>query len=111
MTVTVNHAVKEFKRNGRLQAIVVEDRATGELKEWQYDGVFVFIGLTPNSQLAQRVAQTNQWGFVLADKTLMTSAPGLFGAWSLRRRRRARGVYQAGGVSGRRRSDGRFDDS
>ncbi|MFO7678484.1 MAG: FAD-dependent oxidoreductase [Chloroflexota bacterium] len=84
MTVTVNHAVKEFKGNGRLQAIVVEDRATGELKEWQYDGVFVFIGLTPNSQLAQSVAQTNQWGFVLADKTLMTSAPGLFVAGDVR---------------------------
>ncbi|MFO7681072.1 MAG: FAD-dependent oxidoreductase, partial [Chloroflexota bacterium] len=84
MTVTVNHAVKEFKGNGRLQAIVVEDRATGELKEWQYDGVFVFIGLTPNSQLAQSVAETNQWGFVLADKTLMTSAPGLFVAGDVR---------------------------
>lgn len=84
MTVTVNHAVKSFKGKNPLEAVVVEDRATGEIKEWHYDGVFVFIGLTPNSQLAQRVAKTNEWGFVVTDKTLMTSAPGLFVAGDVR---------------------------
>ena len=54
MSVTVNHAVKEFKvEKNRLQAVMVEDRLTGELKEWQYDGVFVFIGLSPNSDLVK----------------------------------------------------------
>ena len=84
MTVTVNHAVKAFKGRHRLEAVVVEDRATGEVKEWQYDGVFVFIGLTPNSHLAQGLAETNEWGFVVTDKTLMTSAPGLFVAGDVR---------------------------
>lgn len=84
MAVTVNHAIKAFKGKTSLEAVVVEDRLTGEVKEWQYDGVFVFIGLTPNSQLAQRVAETNEWGFVVTDKTLMTSAPGLFAAGDVR---------------------------
>ena len=44
MTVTINHAVRAFKGTHRLEAVVVEDRATGEVKEWPYDGVFVFIG-------------------------------------------------------------------
>jgi thioredoxin reductase (NADPH) len=84
MTVTVNHAVKAFKGKNRLEAVVMEDRATGEVKEWQYDGVFVFIGLTPNSKLVQGLAETNQWGFVVTDKTLMTSVPGLFVAGDAR---------------------------
>lgn len=84
MTVMVNHAIKAFKGRHRLEAVVVEDRATGEVKEWQYDGIFVFIGLTPNSYLAQGLAETNQWGFVITDKTLMTSAPGLFVAGDAR---------------------------
>lgn len=84
MTVTTNHSVKTLKGTKRLEAVVVEDRATGKIQEWQYDGVFVFIGLTPNSQLAQGLAETNEWGFVITDKTLMTAMPGLFAAGDVR---------------------------
>lgn len=84
MTVTTNHNVKTLKGTKRLEAVVVEDRATGKIQEWQYDGVFVFIGLAPNSQLAQGLAETNEWGFVITDKTLMTAMPGLFAAGDVR---------------------------
>jgi thioredoxin reductase (NADPH) len=85
MHVIANHAVKEFKvTNNRLQSIFVEDRATGELKEWQYDGVFVFIGLSPNSDLVKELVEVDRHGFVVTDKMLMTSLPGLFAAGDVR---------------------------
>lgn len=85
MTVTVNHAVKEFKaENNRLKSVVVEDRETGELKEWQYDGVFVFISLSPNSDLVKDKVVTDQFGFVITDSSLMTNLPGLFAAGDVR---------------------------
>lgn len=85
MRVIVNHAIKEFKvQDNRLQAILVEDRATGEVKEWHYDGVFIFIGLSPNSDLIQGRAEVDRYGFVVTDKTLMTSLPGLFAAGDVR---------------------------
>jgi len=84
MSVNLNHAVKAFKGRHRLETVLVEDRATGEQKEWSYDGVFVFIGLTPNSDLVKGLAETDQHGFVLTDKTLMSSQPGLFVAGDAR---------------------------
>jgi thioredoxin reductase (NADPH) len=85
MSVTVNHAVKELKvKDSQLEAILVEDRATGEQKEWRYDGVFVFIGFSPNSELAKGKAELDQWGAIVTDKTLMTSVPGLFAAGDVR---------------------------
>jgi thioredoxin reductase (NADPH) len=84
MTVTLNHAVKEFKGKHKLEAVIVEDRATGKLKEWHYDGVFVFIGLTPNSELVKGSVQTDSYGFVITDDKLMTSMPGLFAAGDVR---------------------------
>jgi thioredoxin reductase (NADPH) len=85
MSVTLNHAVKEFKmKNSRLTSVVVQDRATGALKEWQYDGVFVFIGLSPNSDLVKDKVDTDQFGFVITDKSLMTTLPGLFAAGDVR---------------------------
>ena len=85
MSVTLNHAVKELRaKNGKLDSVIVEDRATGERKEWRYDGVFVFIGLSPNSDLLKEKAEIDNWGFALTDKTLMTSIPGLFAAGDVR---------------------------
>lgn len=85
MRVTLNHAIKEFKvKNNRLEAVLVEDRNSGELKEWPYDGVFVFIGLSPNSDLVKERVEVDSYGFVVTDKTLMTTRPGLFAAGDVR---------------------------
>ncbi len=84
MQVITNHEVVGFKGKRRLEAVFVKDRATGETKEWHYDGVFVFIGLTANSQLVQGKVETDSAGFLLTDKTLMTSWPGLFAAGDVR---------------------------
>jgi len=85
MKVILNHEIKEFREvDHKLTAIIAEDRATGEQKEWQYDGVFVFIGFSPNSDLAKGKAEIDQWGSVVTDKTLMTSVPGLFAAGDVR---------------------------
>jgi thioredoxin reductase (NADPH) len=85
MSVTVNHAVKELRiKNGKLDAVLVEDRTTGAAKEWHYDGIFVFVGFSPNSDLAKGKAEVDQWGAVITDGTLMTSIPGLFAAGDVR---------------------------
>ncbi len=84
MRVTVNHAIKELVGKNKLEKILVEDRATGEIKEWSYDGIFVFIGLTPNSDLVKNLAEVDKFGFVATDKGYMTSIPGLFAAGDVR---------------------------
>lgn len=84
MSVIANHEVTAFKGRDRLEAVVVEDRASGDVKEWRYDGVFIFIGLSPNSGLAQGKAELDPMGFVVTDSQLMTSLPGLFAAGDVR---------------------------
>jgi thioredoxin reductase (NADPH) len=85
MSVIVNHSIKAFLQKGnRLAGIVVQDLSTGETKEWQYDGVFVFIGLSANNGLVKEIVETDASGFVVTDKTLMTSLPGLFAAGDVR---------------------------
>jgi thioredoxin reductase (NADPH) len=96
MTVTVNHAIKEFRGNHQLEAVMVEDRTTGEVKEWKYDGVFVFIGLTPNSDLVKGLAEVDKYAFIVTGKTLMTNQAGLFAAGDVR----ADSTKQAAAASG-----------
>jgi thioredoxin reductase (NADPH) len=84
MKVFTNHAVKEFQGETKLEGVIVEDRATGELKTWQYDGVFIFIGLSPNSDLIKDLVEVDGYGFVVTDRTLMTTLPGIFAAGDVR---------------------------
>ncbi|RPJ49712.1 MAG: FAD-dependent oxidoreductase [Chloroflexi bacterium] len=84
MRVTVNHAIKEFKGKPRLEKIIVEDRATGDTLAWDYDGVFIFIGLKPNSDFVKDLVRVSPHGFIVTDSTLMTSVPGVFAAGDVR---------------------------
>jgi len=84
MRLILNHAVKEFLGKDRLQGILVEDRSTGQTHTWDYDGVFVFIGLAPNSDLLRDRSQADAGGFLVTDSTLMTSLPGIFAAGDVR---------------------------
>ena len=85
MAVITNHAVQEFVvANGRLHAVKVLDRATGEVKEWHPDGVFVFVGMSPNSDFLLPEIERDRFGFVVTDRTLQTTMPGVFAAGDVR---------------------------
>ncbi|HEC24343.1 MAG TPA: FAD-binding protein [Chloroflexi bacterium] len=86
MEVITNHAVKEFRRtkDNRLAAVLVENRATGEVVEWHPDGVFVFIGLSPNADFVPEEIERDRWGFIRTTGTLMASLPGVFAAGDVR---------------------------
>lgn len=84
--VVTNHAVKEFKvgEGNKLDAVLIEDRETGEVEEWDTDGVFVFIGLSPNVGFLDERFETDDWGFIKTKENLMTSVEGVFAAGDVR---------------------------
>ena len=83
MHVILNHAVKELKGKNKLESILVEDRATGGQKSLNYDGVFIFIGVTPNNDLLKNKVELGPGGFIKTDY-MMTSIPGIFAAGDVR---------------------------
>lgn len=57
----------------------------GEPVELELDGVFVFVGLDPNSQfLLSTPVEIDDVGFVVTDQNLMTNMPGVFAAGDIR---------------------------
>jgi len=84
MQVITNHIIKAFNGTKRLESILVEDRATGEEKEWRYDGVFIFVSMAPNTDLVKEMVESDRMGFVLTNSSLMTTVPGLFAAGDVR---------------------------
>ncbi len=88
MEILLNHGVKSFAKkddgSGKLGTVVIEDRATGELEEHHPAGVFVFIGLDPNTGFLKGRVELDERGFLVTDAALMTSIPGVFAAGDVR---------------------------
>ncbi|BDU74523.1 alkyl hydroperoxide reductase subunit F [Mesoterricola silvestris] len=57
-----------------------EDRATGGLRTVDLDGVFVQIGLAPNSAVVRELVETTRAGEILIDAHCRTSVPGIYAA-------------------------------
>jgi thioredoxin reductase (NADPH) len=53
---------------------------TGQVERWPADGVFVFIGHFPNTQLFRGQLAMDDQDFLVVDKFMQTSVPGVFAA-------------------------------
>ena len=73
----------EFKGDSRLRSVVLAGR-DGEQREITPDGVFVFIGLSPNTELVKGVLELDEFGFIQTDIGLQTSMAGIFAAGDVR---------------------------
>ena len=83
MQVILNHVVRELRGTQKLEGVIIEDLATHERREVQYDGVFVFVGMLPNNELIKDRAELDPMGFICAPQ-MMTSIPGIFAAGDVR---------------------------
>jgi thioredoxin reductase (NADPH) len=80
-----NSEVAEFRGNGKLKGIAVRDRTSGAIEELSPAGVFVFIGLSPNSGWVPDTIERDGQGFIVTTPTLETSMPGIFAAGDVRK--------------------------
>jgi len=63
-----------------VEAVCLKNVLTGEESEFKTDGLFIFIGHTPNTQLFQGQLELNENGYVKADSLMQTSVPGVYAA-------------------------------
>jgi thioredoxin reductase (NADPH) len=86
MRVAANTETTGFESSddGKLAAVLVRDRATGEERRVEASGAFVFIGLDPNTGWLGDALTTDPRGFIETDSTMATSMPGVFAAGDVR---------------------------
>lgn len=84
ITVLTNTVVEEVKGNNVLNYIRYKNTKTGKVVEYEEHndilGVFVFVGYTPETSLVKGLAELNEQGYIITDKTLKSSVPGLYAA-------------------------------
>jgi len=65
-------------KGGKVTGIEYQNRETGEMETKNLDGVFVQIGLVPNSHFMKDVIKLNQYGEIVIDERGQTSEAGIF---------------------------------
>ncbi len=85
ITIRYNTAVEAFTGAGKLGGIAVRDRVSGATEELHPAGVFVFIGLSPNTGWLSTEIARDQYGFVVTTPTLETNMRGVFAAGDVRK--------------------------
>jgi thioredoxin reductase (NADPH) len=84
ITVHLNTSTDEIVGEDNKVVKVVATKA-GQKTEFQIDGVFVFVGLLPNTQfLAGSAIELDPIGFIKTDMHLQTTMPGVFAAGDVR---------------------------
>lgn len=80
VTVLKNVQTKEITGTDKVDGISYIDRATGETHHKALQGVFVQIGLVPNTEWLGETLDRNKMGEILVDLKGATSMPGVFAA-------------------------------
>ena len=84
LVVRTNASVREFGGSSRVESVSVVDSETGKIEELHPSGVFIFIGLDPNTEFVRGMLDTDQWGFIKTDMTFQSSMSGVFAAGDVR---------------------------
>ena len=81
ITIIKNAATRQIlAENGKVNAIEYQDRSTNEVHTLDLAGVFVQIGLVPNSQFMKDVVEMTPYGEIVVDTKCQTSEAGIFAA-------------------------------
>jgi len=80
MNLVWNSVVKEVKGNGTVSALALENTQTHQQSDLAVQGVFVYIGHTPNTKIFAGQLEMNEEGFIAVDARQHTSVPGVFAA-------------------------------
>ncbi|MCY1591018.1 alkyl hydroperoxide reductase subunit F [Staphylococcus pettenkoferi] len=80
VTIVKNAQTTEVLGKDSVTGIQYQDKETGEEHEIQLDGIFVQIGLLPNTEWLDNYVELNQGNEVMIDRKNATSVPGIFAA-------------------------------
>lgn len=86
ITFVWNTIVIELKGDDQLRSVVTKNVKTDEVKEWTFDGCFIFVGYDPNQDVYPQGLATDERGYVLTDENMATNIPGVYAVGDVRKK-------------------------
>lgn len=80
----MNTIVEAAQGNTFLEKLLIKDVISGKQSEIKVDGIFVAIGLKPNTEYLKGLIEMDPQGMILANDKMETSVRGIFAAGDIR---------------------------
>ncbi|WP_353844158.1 thioredoxin-disulfide reductase [Clostridium sp.] len=79
-----NSETAAIEGNGQVEALRLRQTKIGEERRLDVDGVFIAVGIAPESELYAGQLELDEQGYIRADESGQTSVPGVFAAGDVR---------------------------
>ncbi|PKN84969.1 MAG: thioredoxin-disulfide reductase, partial [Chloroflexi bacterium HGW-Chloroflexi-7] len=76
--LVLDSVVKEIRGTGKVENLLISNVKTGVESTFETDGIFIFIGHTPNNDLYKGQLEMDERNFIKVDSKMHTSVPGVF---------------------------------
>ena len=73
-----------FEKNGNRMRMTTENIKTGEKGMIEGDGVFIFVGMKPNTDLFGNKVETDDWGYIKTNEDMKTNLDGIYAVGDIR---------------------------
>lgn len=79
--------VKEIKGTDiKVSGVTVENVKNGELSEYKFGGIFIYVGVNPVTSMVADLGITDEAGWVITDERMMTPKAGIFAIGDVRQK-------------------------
>lgn len=75
-----NSVVQAIEGGDFVEKLILFNRKTEAVSELKVDGVFIYVGIIPNSGLLESRVELDEQGFIKTDNSMHTNIPGVFAA-------------------------------
>lgn len=84
VTIIYDSVVEEIIGTDAVEGVTIRNVKTNQVQTLQGQGVFVYVGLVPNSQIVDGLGITNEQGWIVTDELMRTNIPGLLAIGDVR---------------------------
>ena len=84
--ILYSHVVEEIQGEDAVEGIRIKNLKTGETSVLPVAGVFVAVGIRPETELVRELTACDEGGYVLAGEDCVTQVPGLYAAGDVRKK-------------------------
>lgn len=79
-----NSIVFEIQGENTVKSILLKDTQTDKISKLDVDGIFPYIGISPNTELFSGQLNQDKYGFIITDTTMATSVDGVYAIGDVR---------------------------
>jgi len=76
--------VEKILGQDSVEGITVKNLKTNEARDIKIDGLFIAVGVVPNSDIVKGKVETNERGYIITDESMQTNKFGVYAAGDVR---------------------------